>query len=160
MQFLYFHLGWAQINFTFIFGRDHQKKTKKVFNLAVYLLSGHLHCLAGRGGIKMVLISLFAHKVRGEDQKKRSSARNLWLSFGIRPCFSSWNVILLTLGAQAVFWGAQAPKCTPVAQSSLERARLRNAPPGLACTWVFLKRILFYFYPKYFFGQYFALDFK
>ena len=58
----------------------------------------------------MVRILFLAHKFRGEDQKKKFSARNLRLSLGVHSCFSSWNEILLSLAeALAVFWGHQAP---------------------------------------------------
>ena len=65
----------------------------------------------------MVRISVLARKsgVKTENKKTRYSARNLRLHL-VHLCFSSWNETLLTLGvAKAVFWGVQAPKCTPVA---------------------------------------------
>ena len=64
----------------------------------------------------MERILVLAHKFRSEDQnKKRSSARNLKPCFGIHSCFSS-NKMLLTLGGhKRYFEGALAPKCTPVA---------------------------------------------
>ena len=77
----------------------------------------------------MVRISLLAHKFRGEDQKKRSSARNLGSVLKFTRVFCSGTIFSHASGAQAVFWWAQAPRCTPVvpilllsfgAQSSLE----------------------------------------
>ena len=80
----------------------------------------------------MLRISHLAHKFRVKTKRKKKSslARSLRLSLGVHSRFSSWNKTLITPGrAQAVFWVAQAPKCTPVApglsfslgaQSSLE----------------------------------------
>ena len=65
-------------------------------------------------------MSVSAHKIKVEDQQKRSSARNLTLRFGVHEWFSSWNGTLLKLGGtQEVFWGARAAKCTPVASGPL-----------------------------------------
>ena len=64
----------------------------------------------------MVRILLLAHKISNED-KKKVSVQNLGLSLSVHSCFLSWNESLLMLGGghKQYFWGAQAPKCTPVA---------------------------------------------
>ena len=68
----------------------------------------------------MVRISLLAHTFRGENQKKRKV-------FGAKLLVQSWRAVVFFVmernskfcGAQIVFLGAQAPKCTPVAPGLL-----------------------------------------
>ena len=111
------------------------------------LVRGESTFIAWRGATNlMVRISVFAHKFRGNDQKKK----NLKFRLGVHSCFSPWNETLLTLDwVQAVFWGEgtgpERPKCTSVApglllsfghnprlggNSSDLRTRPRNAPGG------------------------------
>ena len=71
------------------------------------------------GARRNLLVRVLTHKFRSDDQKK-ILALNLRLRFGIHSCVLSWNETLLIFGeAQAVFWGAQAPKCTLVAPGKL-----------------------------------------
>ena len=86
------------------------KTKKKVFNLAVYLLSG---TSLARGdttesnGANLATCSQNRGRRPKKIKKKRSLAQNLRLSLHVHLCFSSWNEIFLTLsGAQEVFWGA------------------------------------------------------
>ena len=41
------------------------------------------------------------------------------LNLGVNSYFSSWDEILHARGHKHYFWGAQAPKCTPVAPGQL-----------------------------------------
>ena len=90
----------AQINFTLIFGREDQKSLypgRLPFWVQVSLGGGTFIAWWKL----MVRISLLAHKIRGHDQKRRSLARNLRLSWRLLVFFVLER-ILLTLGeAQA-----------------------------------------------------------
>ena len=100
------------------------------------LRSGSREKSSKSGFLLMVQISLLVLKFRSEDQKKRFSARNLRLSLRVHTCFSSWNENLFSLsGAQAVFRGVQAPKCTLVAPGLLLYFRAQPLLVGTFLAW-------------------------
>ena len=98
------YLG-AQINFTIILGSEDQK-IKRSSSWPLIFFRGTSLAWGARQSL-MVRISLFAHKFRGENQKKRSSAQNLRFSLRVHSCFSSWNEILLMLkrGTSSILGG-------------------------------------------------------
>ena len=88
----------------------------------------------------MVRISVFAHKFRGEDQKKekKSSAQNQALSwrFLVFVFFLSRNENLLMPGRHKQYFGkVQALKCTSVAPGLLVSFGAQSSLGGIFLAW-------------------------
>ena len=107
-----------QTNFFLKFGSENKKKEKKglhsqlrtvdtgrcLFSGHISRLGGHVHSLAGHDEIFLCGFWFFPTN-SGMKTKKKSSARNLKLSFDVHLCFSSWIEMLLKLWGHKQYFG-------------------------------------------------------